>query len=161
MKAASITEIKKELKTLSHQELMEHCLRMAKFKKDCKELLTYLLFESEDEASFVRELKEHITGEFGTVNNQSPYWAKKSIRKLLRLVNKYIRYSGKKETKVEVLLHFCREMLELRKAIRYDYSYDGIYMRQKVVITKTITYLHEDLQYDYQLELEELPDFDN
>lgn len=160
MKAASITEIKKELKTLSHQELMDHCLRMAKFKKDCKELLTYLLFESDDEADFVRQVKEDLTGEFATINNHSAYWAKKSVRKLLREINKYIRYSGKKESKVEILIHFCREMLELRTAIRYDYSFDRIYMRQKETIKKAITYLHEDLQYDYQTELEELPDFE-
>lgn len=160
MKAASITQIKKELKTLSHQELMEHCLRMAKFKKDVKELLTYLLFESDDEAAFVQQVKEDLTAEFTLINNHSSYWAKKSVRKLLREVNKYIRYSGKKETKVEVLLHFCREMLQLRRVIRNDYSYDRIYMRQKEVIEKAITYLHEDLQYDYQIELEELPSFE-
>ena len=39
MDIASVSEIKNELKIRSNQELMESCLRLAKYKKDNKELL--------------------------------------------------------------------------------------------------------------------------
>ena len=46
MKAVSAVIIKKELHHLSSDKLMELCLRLSRFKKENKELLTYLLFES-------------------------------------------------------------------------------------------------------------------
>ena len=58
MKAATITEIKKELKFKSSEELALLCLRLSRFKKENKELLTYLLFESEDEEAFIKGIKE-------------------------------------------------------------------------------------------------------
>ena len=51
MKASSINEIKKELEQRSNTELLSFCLRLAKFKKENKELLTFLLFEADDIAS--------------------------------------------------------------------------------------------------------------
>ena len=49
MKAASIADLKKELVRLEHGELLDVCLRLARFKKDNKELLTYFLFLSQDD----------------------------------------------------------------------------------------------------------------
>ncbi|MCB0546499.1 MAG: hypothetical protein KDD19_02870 [Phaeodactylibacter sp.] len=45
MKAATIRELKQAMDNLSAGELVELCLRLARFKKENKELLTYLLFE--------------------------------------------------------------------------------------------------------------------
>jgi hypothetical protein len=159
MKAASIAEIKKDLQLRSQKELVDLCLQMAKFKKDSKDLLTFLLFESQDEAAFVRNSKEEISAEFVGVRIQSSYWAKKTTRKLIRQVNYLARLSGKKETKADLLLHLCKEMVELREYLRYDYQYDQIFHRQKEALRKVLKYLHEDLQYDYNLELEKLPDY--
>ncbi len=60
MKSASVSEIKKELQTLNQQQLINHCMRMVKYKKDNKELLNYLLFESSDEDVFVKNMKHDI-----------------------------------------------------------------------------------------------------
>ena len=49
MKTASIQELKQELQATSQTKLLDLCLRLAKFKKENKELLTYLLFEAHDE----------------------------------------------------------------------------------------------------------------
>ena len=57
MKAATVHQIKQELKTLQPEELLELCLRLSKFKKENKELLTYLLYESADEATYVESVK--------------------------------------------------------------------------------------------------------
>ena len=54
MRAATIQEIKQELATVKPAQLMSLCLRLAKFKKENKELLTYLLFEAGDEAGYLR-----------------------------------------------------------------------------------------------------------
>jgi len=57
MKAVTIKELKDELANLSPKEIRELCLRLARFKKENKELLTYLLFESGDESVYVGSIK--------------------------------------------------------------------------------------------------------
>ena len=49
MKAFSLNELKNELSTLSPAKVLALCMRLAKYKKDNKELLTYLLFHAHDE----------------------------------------------------------------------------------------------------------------
>ena len=45
MKPVTIKKIKDELHYKSSQELIELCLLLSKFKKENKELLTYLMFD--------------------------------------------------------------------------------------------------------------------
>ena len=71
MKAASLKEIKTELNQRSTQELLELCLRLSRFKKENKELLTYLLFESEDESDFIQRIKNKEDEEFETINTKT------------------------------------------------------------------------------------------
>ena len=53
MKPATLPELKKELKYRSQDDLIKFCLAMARFKLESKELLTYLVFESEDEQAYI------------------------------------------------------------------------------------------------------------
>ena len=46
MKPATVKQLKDELKTKDSSELVELCINLAKFKKDSKEYLSYLLFEA-------------------------------------------------------------------------------------------------------------------
>ncbi|MDH7444174.1 hypothetical protein [Aquimarina sp. 2201CG14-23] len=154
MKAATVRELKLELSDCTHQELIAFCLRLSRFKKENKELLTYLLYQSSDEDGYIAEVQEQITQEFGLINTSSYYYIKKSVRKILRIAKKYIRYSGKKETEVEILIHFCTELKKMRPSIRNNKVLFGIYERQILSIKKTILSLHEDLQYDYTLAVE-------
>ncbi|MFD2565699.1 hypothetical protein [Aquimarina rubra] len=156
MKAATVRELKLELNNCSQQELVALCLRLSKFKKENKELLTYLLYEASDEDHYIAEVKSEITKEFGLINTNSYYYIKKSVRKILRISKKYIRYSGKKETEVEILLHFCSELKKMRPSIKNNKVLFGIYERQIASIKKSIATLHEDLQYDYTLLLDSL-----
>ena len=87
MKTATVKEIKDELNHYSKEELLEYCLRMAKFKKENKELLTYLLFESSNEAYYIEGLKEIIDEQFDQINTNSYYYIKKSVRKLMNLIS--------------------------------------------------------------------------
>lgn len=156
MKAASIKEIRTDLKHRSNDELMELVLRLARFKKENKELLTYLLFESEHEEAYITSVKEEIDQGFSSINTKSFYYIKKSVRKVLRETKKYIRYSGKKETEVELLLYFCSRLKNFKPSILKNVALVNLYQRQIDFIEKKIASLHEDLQYDFRSELEQL-----
>lgn len=156
MKAASLKDIKKELNHRSTQELLELCLRLSKFKKENKELLTYLLFESADEEGYVESIKIHIDDLFEEINTKTFYYIKKSVRKILRETKKFIRYSQKKETEVELLIYFCEKLKDLTPPIKRDKTLTNLYNRQMEFIRRKISSMHEDLQYDYNKELDEL-----
>lgn len=156
MKAVTVTLLKKELQEHSHQDLMEICLKLVKFKKENKELLTYLLFESTDEDAYIDSVNKEIDLAFSKLNHDSLYYVKKSVRKILRMLKKYIRYSKKKETEAAVLLHFCGKLKELKPSHQRSVQMNNIYERQLNMAKKAIATLHEDLQYDFILELEEL-----
>lgn len=159
MKAATVSEIKKELSYRSSQELLELCLRLSKFKKENKELLTYLLFESLDEEEFIQNIKAEIDLEFKAINTKNFFYIKKSIRKILRNIKKYSRYSLKKETEAELLIYFCYKLKDFTPSIKKNTTLVNLYQRQLLAVKKIIFTLHEDLQYDYERELEELEAF--
>lgn len=156
MKAASLSELKAELNALSHAQLLDLCLHLAKYKKENKELLSYLLFDAADEAAYVKNLKDLITEQFDDINKTNIYFAKKSIRKILRLTTKYIKYSGSKQTEVELLLFFCKKVKASGIRIKSSTALTNLYQRQIQKIEKALASLHEDLQYDYKEELASL-----
>ena len=108
MKAATVHEIKEALQALPPNKLVDITLRLAKFKKENKELLSYLLFESEETDRYVGELKLEMEAEFAMMNVSHVYFAKKTLRKILRNVNKQARYIGNKESETALLLHYLR-----------------------------------------------------
>ncbi|GGD06733.1 hypothetical protein [Hyunsoonleella pacifica] len=156
MKAVNLPEIKKELNMLSSAELQQLCLRLARFKKENKELLTYLLFESHNETGYIQTVKGFIDSEFELINTNNFYYIKKSIRKILRNIKKFIRYSQQKETEVELLLYFCGKLKDFKPSIKRSTQLQNMYHRQILLAKKTVAKLHEDLQYDYNVMLEDL-----
>ncbi len=158
MKTATVRELKQELSHLSHNEILELCLRLSKFKKENKELLTYLLFEESNESIYIENVKIEVDNNFDNINIKSYFFIKKSVRKILRIVKKYIRYSKNKETEIELMLYFCDKLKNMHPPIRNDKALFNIYLRQVESVTKTISTLHEDLQFDYERELQRLID---
>jgi len=158
MKAATVSQIKKELVYRSPEELLELCLRLSKFKKENKELLTYLLFESIDEEEYIQNIKTEIDTEFKAINTKNFFYVKKSVRKILKLIKKYSRYSLKKETEAELMFYFLFKLKELRPSIKRNATLVKLYQRQLASVKKLVSTLHEDLQYDYKQELEGLED---
>jgi len=156
MKAASAKEIKQELNNLSHEALKNLCLRLSRFKKENKELLTYLLFESYNEDTYINSIKQYIDEEFQNINTKSYFFIRKSVRKTLRNTKKYIRYSQKNETEIELLLYFCKTLKNFSPSIKHSVQLVNVYNRQLALAKKKILSLHEDLQYDYTIILEEL-----
>ncbi len=156
MKTATVAVLKKELAHYSQPELMELCLRLARFKKENKELLTYLIFEAGNEEAYIESVKAQMDEAFADINSTSMYYVKKSVRKILSGVKKNIRYSQKKETEVELLLYFCRKMRTMKPSFTKSPILRNTFQTQLRMIRKAMEKLHEDLQYDYGVELERL-----
>jgi gas vesicle protein len=156
MKAASISEIKKELKDISPVALAELCLRLARHKKENKELLTYLLFEAHNNEDFIKNVKEEMDISFSEINISNLYFAKKSLRKILRTSNKFIRFAGNKSTEVEILLHYCTNFKGLKISWNKSTALTNLYNSQLKKIASAIEAMHEDLQHDYLKELHRL-----
>ena len=153
MKTASIAEIKKELSVIDKPRLISICLRLGKFKKENKELLTYLLYESENEDRYLVSIKDEVEHQFNIMNRRSIYYTKKSLRKILRYLDKTIRFSGIKESEVELRIHFCKLIKEANIPLWRSRVLSNMYDGQLKKIKKALSTLHEDLQYDYEEQL--------
>ena len=153
MKAASLNEIKKELIELDSKTVQDLCMRLAKYKKENKELLTYLLFEAHDEAAFVNNVKTEMDELFQGLPSGNVYYIKKSLRKILRIVNKQIKYSGLNQTELELRLYFCGKMKEAHVPLRSSTVLYNLNEGQVKKIKTVLTHLPEDLQYDYHREI--------
>lgn len=156
MKTATISEIKQELSATSPAVLQDLCLRLARFKKENKELLTYLLFESHDSAAYIESVKQDMALQFEEINKANVYFVKKSLRKILRTVNKYIRYCGLPAAEVELLISYCQHMKATGVPIDQYPVLVNLYRNQVKRIHKALASLHEDLQYDYRHALKDL-----
>ena len=156
MDAASLNELKKELDELDPGQLQSLCLRLAKFRKDNKELLTYLLFEQQDEHGYVENMKREMTEEFNNISNLNTYYLKKSLRRILKLVNKQIRYSGLPETELALRIHFCQQIKESRMPVTGSTVLTNLYDQQLRKIDQTWKKLQEDIQQDYRDQIEQL-----
>lgn len=156
MKAVTVKKIKDELSHKNSKELIDLCLQLSKFKKENKELLTYLLFESSNEELYIESVKEQIDDLFEQVNTKSYFYIRKSVRKILTLTKKFIRYSQKKETEVELLIYFCQKLKNFKPSISKSPRLINTFDSQVLLIKKCVATLHEDLQFDYEQEIEDL-----
>jgi len=156
MKAASIQELKQELQHSTLKELTALCLRLARFKKENKELLTYLLFEAQDAEAYTESIKTFMNEAFGEVNKANLYFAKKNLRKILRQANKYIKFTGDKQTEAIVLIHFCSLLKDTGINIKKSTALFNMYAQQIKKIKAAIAVLHEDIQFDLNKELEKI-----
>lgn len=156
MRSATIQELKQELLNMPAAELTDLCLRLAKYKKENKELLTYLIFEAHDEPGFVTAIKKEVDEQFAEINHSSLYFVKKTLRKILRNINKHIRYTGSSQVTIELLIYFCKSIQESGIPIQKNPIIANLYKGQVQKINKTLASLHEDLQYDYAKEIAEL-----
>lgn len=152
MKAASIAELKKGLVRLDQGELLEACLRLARFKKDNKELLTYLLFLSADEAGFANMLCGEIDQQFKLTPNAN----KKTLRKMIRWINKCMRFTKVKDTEIQVRLHFCRKLRSSETPMRNSRVIINMYNMQLKKVRRVIEKMHDDIKNDVEREIRKL-----
>lgn len=154
MKSATVAELKKELAELPADRAVELTLRLARFKKENKELLTFLLYESHDIPGFIRQIKAEMDDEFLKMNRDTVYLAKKSLRKILRLIGKFSRYIGTTEAEVELLTHFIANIHKANIPYRGGAVISNLYDNSVKKIRKLIGEMDEDLRYDWERELE-------
>jgi hypothetical protein len=149
MKTATIQEVKKELSDLGKAELLDLCLRLAKYKKDNKELLGYLLFDAHDIDGYIGQVNEEIIELFKDVNSSHVFYAKKTLRKILRFANKCIKQTSNKQAEVEILMCYCKCFKKQGSYVFKSTALANLYQAQLKKITKAIETLHEDLQFEY------------
>ncbi len=156
MKAASINELKQELVNLPPKKVLELCLRLAKFKKENKELLSYLLFDAHDEQGYVESIKKEINDQFWDLSRANMYIIKKGLRKILRSISKYSKHTANKESEVEMLIHFCINIKNSGIRFRSNKALSNLYDQQLKKLNTLVEQVHEDLRFDYKKQLEEL-----
>ncbi len=156
MKTASLHEIKTELHNLDPETLASLCLRLAKYKKENKELLTYLLFEAHHEQDYVAGVKAEVDELFTTLPTQNLYLIKKVLRKILRFVNRQVKYSGIKRTEIELRIYFCSKIMEAHIPLTTGTVLFNLFQQQLAKIKTTLAKLPEDLQYDYEQDIEKI-----
>ena len=155
MKPEKLNNIKKELAAKSVLELTDLCLRLAKYKKDNKELLNYLLYDAHDPMEYAKQVKAFAEEEFKVISHHY-YHAGKSLRKILRLINKHAKYTASKPVELELLIWFCYSFLKYAPIHTSHKPIQLIITRQLEKIKLLIPKLHEDLAFDYKSEYEQL-----
>jgi membrane-anchored protein YejM (alkaline phosphatase superfamily) len=157
MKAVSLSELKKELQEIPQKELIELCVTLAKYKKDNKEFLSYLLFEAHDKDTFVNEVKAEIDEQMTMLQAQpNLYFVKKGLRKMLRIITKYNKYINDKALSADLLIYFCSKLKHSGIPYYKSRLILNMYEQQLKKINTLINSLHEDLQQDYLRDLEKL-----
>lgn len=156
MKSHTIHEIQKELSTLDKKDVLDLCMRLAKHKKENKELLSYLLFEVNDEKEYLEKIKKTLDELFSEINRKSAYTTKKGLQKVVRNLNKFIKNSSKKETELDLRIYFCKKVRTTRIDLDSSKIICNLYYREIDKIKMVYSKLHEDLQYDYKEDLEKL-----
>src|ERR1700748_862028 len=101
-----LQDIKKEIQHLPNTQVSDLLLRLARHKKENKELLAYLLFEAYDEPAFIEKVKAEAGFMFSQLPSNS-YLAAKAMRKILRLLGKYTKFMASKGAEIDLLLNFC------------------------------------------------------
>ncbi len=153
MKASTINEIKKELQIKEYNEVLYYCLRLAKFKKENKELLDFLLFQSDDLNGYIENLKEQTDKLFEEINHSNIFYIKKSVRKILRFINKSIRFTLSKSVEAELLIHFCNCISKYSIPVKKSRQLMNLYDSQLKKVEAALSALHPDLQYDLKKQL--------
>lgn len=153
MQPASIDTIKQELKQLPPKQVMDLLLRMARFKKENKELLSYLLFESDNEQGYVDQIKEEIKEELEKIDGLSAYQYKKQFRKVQRKLNKPIKYMSSKASAIELYMHMVESINAKRKTIFIQGFLEKVSQQYILKIKKLLPGVEADLASDIERQL--------
>ncbi|MGY6561226.1 MAG: hypothetical protein ACXITV_03905 [Luteibaculaceae bacterium] len=162
-KPAPLTEIKKELKNKSKEELALLVIELCKLNKLNKELITYQLFHAETDVQGYLEKSKEIVLEAFRKNSWNRYQlAAKSIRKTNKVFNEHLKIMQTPAQQLDLLIFYLKEL--------NSYSIDEIspgvlgtnYIRLVKKLYKIYSQLHEDYQFDYQETVEAFlsPDID-
>jgi hypothetical protein len=156
MSPASIDDIKKELQQLPPKKILDLLLKLGRFKKENKELLTYLLFEQQDEMGYTQSIKIEIDEQMAVIGTIPAGLAKKVLRKIQRQITKQNKYMASKPAAVELHLHFARRLKELEENRYGKLSPEKVFVQQAAKVEKLLPLLTEDLRHDYEKQVKDL-----
>lgn len=156
MSPASVEDIKKELQRLPPKKVLELTLRLARFKKENKELLTYLLFEAGDEQGYVQSLQFEIDEQLQRISKAPSATVKKQLRRITTLINRQSKYIGNKASSAELHLYLCFGLLNHPEKLLTITSANTIFHQQLNKASRLVPLLEEDLQHDFQLKIDQL-----
>jgi len=145
----SLQDIKKQVQRLPQEQIALLCIRLAKFNKENKEFLTYLLFEAANEQAFIENLK----GEIGLMFSRLPAASQdalKGIRIILRMIGKYTKFIASKQAELELTLNFCSNYIQYIGKRNFNKPMQLIFTLQVTKMKTLMGKLHEDLQFDYK-----------
>jgi hypothetical protein len=156
MKAASVQELKRELLILPPKQVIELCLKLVRFKKENKELLSYLLFDAHDPEAYVLAVKQEMDQQFAELPTSNWFIIKKALRKILRGIAKSSKHTNSKEADVEMMIHFCVNLKNSGIRFRSYKALSALYEQQLKKLHVLVEQVHEDLRFDYKKQLERL-----
>ncbi|MFN5317929.1 MAG: hypothetical protein ACK5CY_03715 [Bacteroidia bacterium] len=146
----SLAALKKELNSLDRIDLVNICARLARYKKENKELLAFLLLDADDPIHYAEKIKPLLDEPF-----EAPYhsaWAfAKRLRKALRQIAKYQRFTGSARGEAELLMYLLKKFEgDWRRGI----TQAGI---QKIILRcfEKIESLLDKMDEDYRSDFEE------
>lgn len=156
MSPATIEDLKKELQKLPPKKLLELTLKLARFKKENKELLTFLLFESGNIEGYVQSLQMEIDEMVADIHKAPSAVVKKQLRRVTRLITRQSKYIASKPATAELHLHFCLALKNHPESLLNITSANTIYQQQLNKLSKLVPTLDDDLQYDLQQKIDAL-----
>jgi hypothetical protein len=105
----------------------------------------------------VKEIKSEIDVNFAELKSQGNlYLIKKSLRRILRVINKYCKYIGDKAVSAELHIYFCMKIKENAIPVHKSVRLENLYLGEIKKIKSFVASLHEDLQHDYAKDLEQI-----
>ena len=146
----TVDEIKKELQALPPKKVIELALKLVRFKKENKELISYLLFDAGDQAGYIETLRFQIDEMMSQIERGPSATVKTQLRAITRMIGRQIRYMANKEAAAELYLHFCETLLSHPSKLSEVPSAKTIYHQQLKKLNKIVPALNDDLQYDIQ-----------
>ena len=143
-----LNDLKKDLAGMPQPELIELILRLAKLKVENKEILHYLLYYAHDSAAYAQYILPEVLEPFEQ-DFLHPYALSKRLRKSLRIIAKYLRFTKDRAGESELLLFLVNKFLE---TYRYEYRHSSL---SKVIVRclkkahDNFDKIHEDFRADY------------
>jgi hypothetical protein len=132
-------------------------LSLAKFKRENKNYLNYLLFQSSNKEDFLKNVKAEIDSEISTASNYNNlYSIRKNLQKVLRRISVYNKYLQSNQYALELYIFFCKMIIENKIPFFGIRRIDNLFLAQIKKINRLNATLHPDLQADYKNEIEEI-----
>jgi hypothetical protein len=142
---------------LPPQRLAELCSALAKYKKEIKEYLGYLLFDDSDRVAYVEEVGHELRALVEAIDpSQNAYFTKKNLRRIQRAMNRYCRFVGEPGAAAEIRLQFLRALQNTAIPFRQHAQLQNIVDQEKKRTRMLIEDIHEDIRTDFEKALDEI-----